>query len=289
MVATPLDKTEAVLAARATTDKPTRIGGAATSERAVTVAGLVIDPKKTDGCDPSVKDITKLPAVMENKGFDRGAKLLKKWLASDASVNPIFSATDTTTISMEFVLTHPRARKEFDGIFSEKKYLSQKAREQIEKLLKRMGKDKSGHFDFYKPVEELDPGPSVASYTIQTIPVGSLTDPIDSLTASLGRFVFKVVVAGHVDPDPTSGRRRVTITEVGVHVEDRYDFEGLQPLGCWNICTNEVGRVACGGGSFYTNADFRDFRQKTGKGGDIWVLSDVKGKKLDPPESFLLP
>jgi hypothetical protein len=289
MVGTPVRVTNAVLADRVTTDMPVKLGSAATPTTAVADAGVVASPMRTAVCNPKIVDVTKLPNVMDHNGFARGAILLRKWLSLPASISPIFAAIDTTTITMDFVLGFDRAKKQFDRIFSEKLYMTPKAQAQIARLLKRLGKDRGGSFDYNKPVEQLDPGPEpVQSFDIQTVEVGSILDPLDGLTAALGRFTLKLVVAGHVDPEAGTGRWRVTLTDVGVHVEDRFDFEGSQVLGCWNICTNEIGRVTCGGIT-YTNADFRDFRMKSSKGGDIWVLSDVKTTSLQPPASFLLP
>jgi hypothetical protein len=281
----PLDTTGTVLAERSLTLGPLQVGGAATPTVAVPGTST---PAPAPACDPTVVDVTRLPAVMDAHSFPQGAALLRKWLSLPAAVNPRFAATDTTTVTMDFVLGFPRARKQFDRIFSEKLYLTAKVQRQISTLVKRLGVGSGGSFGFARPVEQLDPGPEpVQSFDVTTVAVGSLADPLDALTAALGRFAFKVVVAGHVDKDPATGQMRVTLTDVGVHVEDRFDFEGWQLLGCWNVCTNEIGRVTCGG-VLYENRDFRDWRAKTGRGGDIWVLSDVRSVKLDPVASFPL-
>jgi hypothetical protein len=118
--------------------------------------------------------------------------------------------------------------------------------------------------------------------------VGGLLDPLDDLTAALARFTFRIVVAGRVEPDASTGRFRVTVTDVGVHVRDSFDFNGSQALGCWNVCTNDVGRIVCGGVDI-NNTDFDAFRKASGRGGDLKVLSDVKATHLDRPDTFLLP
>src|SRR6266536_1229378 len=221
MPATPLDTTDAVLTARAATNSPVVAGGAAIP--AAAVDDRTRPPPATRRCDPKVIDVTKLPDVMDQNGFKQGAILLRKWLSLPASANPKFAATDTSTITMDFVLGFSRARKQFDRIFAERLFMTSKALAQIVILLKRLGKEKGGNFDFNKPVEQLDPGPEpVQSFDITHVDVGSITDPIDALTASLGRFTFKVVVAGHVDQDPGTKRMRATLTNVGDHVEDRF-------------------------------------------------------------------
>jgi hypothetical protein len=273
-----------VLTDRATTTLPLLALKAATP-----AVGLPAPARPVPPCNPKVKDVTRLPAVMEACGWKQGATLLRQWLAAPSAINPTFGTIDTTTITMDFVLTFPRAKKEFDRIFERKLFFTERARAQIAVLVRRLGKAKGGSFDYNRPVQELDPGPEpMESYDVTYVPVGSVTDRPDGLTASLGRFSFKVVVAGKVDYNAQAKRATVHVTDVGVHVEDRFEFEGWQPLGCWNICTNEVGRLFCGGAD-YDNADFRDFRTRTGKGGDIWVLSDVKSVKLSQPETFDLP
>ena len=55
-----------------------------------------------------------------------------------------------------------------------------------------------------------------------------------------------------------------------------------------NVCTNDVGRIVCGGVDI-NNTDFDAFRKASGRGGDLKVLSDVKATHLDRPDTFLLP
>lgn len=82
----------------------------------------------------------------------------------------------------------------------------------------------------------------------------------------------------------------MTITNVGAYMRDSYDFNGDQPLGCWNVCTNKVEEgFFCSGSAAVTNGDFRDWRTANGKGGDFVVYSDVKTTTLSSPEVFYLP
>lgn len=241
-------------------------------------------PTPPPTCDPAVKDITKLPAVMDAKGWPHGAALMREWFSLPAGVAPSFADTDSTTVTMDWVLSFKRAKEAYDAIFADKTYVNEAARKEIAKLLSRLGVDKGGVFGFARPVTSLDP-----DFDINFTTAGSTFDSFDDLTATLGRFTLRMVVGGRVDPDSSTGRFRVTLTDVGVHVRDSFDFTGWQPLGCWNVCTNEVGRVSCGGGVYVYNSDFEAWRTANKRGGDLKVLSDVKATHLTTPETFLLP
>ena len=59
-----------------------------------------------------------------------------------------------------------------------------------------------------------------------------MTDPVDDMLAALGRFKFRVAVAGEAKGDC------VELKAVGVYVQDSYDFDGVQFLGVWNSSNN---------------------------------------------------
>jgi hypothetical protein len=246
-------------------------------------------------CSPKPIDVAKIPAIMRAKGMPTGAALMEEWFSLSSSVTPSFAATDSTTVTMAWALGFPRAEAVHKQILSDKIYMSSAAQAVIATHLKRLGVDKGGVFDFNLPVETLDP-----DYDVQYASVGSVIDPLDDMKAALGRFTFRVVIAGNVKAIKNTGvlarwgitapvKFQVNITDVGVHIRDSYDFEGSQPLGCWNTCTGDVGNVSCNGGVYVDNSDFRAWRTANGRGGDIKVLSDVKVTHLAPPDSFFLP
>ena len=91
------------------------------------------------------------------------------------------------------------------------------------------------------------------------------------------------------------------MTEVGVYIRDSFDFEGNQPLGCWSdgqpMMFSPVLLPGTAGGMVFVpelmltpvgNRDFREWRQRTGKGGDFLVFSDVKRVTLTPPDEFVI-
>jgi hypothetical protein len=117
--------------------------------------------------------------------------------------------------------------------------------------------------------------------------VGALSDPLDDMFAALHSFNFRVAVSGGVAP-ASNGAWLVTISEVGVYVQDSYDFEGFQPLGTWDTKTNSVSKTPLGAGTSVGNDDFREWRTSTGMGGDFVVFSDVLVTRLHQPDELYI-
>ena len=235
-------------------------------------------------CNPKPIDLTKIPKVMGSKGWTNGAALLREWFSNPASGG----VPDTTTITMNWVLGYSKAKEVYNSIFSERIYINRAAQVEILKVLKRKTVDKGGSFDFSTPLPALD----YDYINFKPVPSAGFMDSFDDLVAALGAFVFHVVVGGKVeDTGANNGqdRYKASIIDVGVYVRDSFDFNGDQPLGCWNVCTDEVGKIFCGGGEHVSNSDFREWRSRSSKGGDFKVYSDVKTTKLNSPEFFFLP
>src|SRR5437870_4681772 len=104
MASSPLRTAATVLAERATTDKPVKVGSAATPDTALAGAGAVTPSTAPSPCNPKQTDVTKLQAVLDARGFTEGATLMRKWLSLPAAINPHFAAIDMSTITMDFVL-----------------------------------------------------------------------------------------------------------------------------------------------------------------------------------------
>lgn len=77
------------------------------------------------------------------------------------------------------------------------------------------------------------------------------------------------------------------VTSVGVYVRDSYDFVDEQSLGYWNSRTNYAGRNFLKGDKV-SNASFRDYAKKTGKGADFLVYSYIKITTLEKAEKVVL-
>ena len=123
---------------------------------------------------------------------------------------------------------------------------------------------------------------------------------LDDLSAALGNFAFRVVVAGTIAtvvspppaglpqkaPPPAPPKLRITTTDVGVYIRDSYDFNGTQFLGFWNEKDGAVSGSNPLVGDAVSNDDFRKWRAKNGKGGDFLVYSDLQTTHLTSPDSF---
>jgi hypothetical protein len=107
---------------------------------------------------------------------------------------------------------------------------------------------------------------------------------IDELQATMGTFELFLMVSGYVEPDAAG--HRVTIEETGVFAEDEYQFDGdglfdtVDWLGNWDVHSLRLlpPPLGCSLG----NADFREWRTRTGYGGDFMIYSDLKREPVAP-------
>jgi len=241
-------------------------------------------------------DITKLPDVMDaqkdepgGRPWKEGATLMRRWFNGPATG----SEPDTTTITMNWILGYDRAKVAYDHVLNGQYYLKAQdpkntpdVRNNIMKMFMIGGKVRLGKFgDLDKVSKALRNGDTAAikaSY-INRMDCGSQMDPLDGLKAALGRWNFYIHVEGTVEEDEEQnaiqaffrGKYKATITRVGVHVRDSFDFDGFQPLGCWNIKKKTVDYLMCDGGERVYNADFRKWREENNKGGDFLIYSDL--------------
>lgn len=178
----------------------------------------------------------------------------------------------------------PRARLVFDRLINERIWTNEPAKRQLVTVLGRrgLGQVATSWDDLGRPAPELD----ALAVNYRAVSFGM--DDLDDMTAALGNFVFKVVLAAEVQP-VTGGRTEVTVREVGVFIRDSYDFNGSQSLGYWDEEDNDVSMVNPFAGEGVTNATFRAWRSANGLGGDFLVFSDVKRVALPRPDVLVVP
>ena len=217
--------------------------------------------------------VTDIPGIMDANKWSVGAALMRHWFSLDAK-KP--TTPNETIVKMGWVLGFERAKTVYDKIFSEKQYVNQSAKKEIVAMIKRTLKGVDGNFC---PLNR--PASQVESDYINTRQVGSVFDSPDDLMAALGRFNLRMAVSGYVKGNCAF------ITRVGVYVRDSYDFVGDQSLGYWNSRTNYAGKNFFKGDKV-SNASFRDYAKKTGKGADFIVYSDIKITTLDKAEKVVL-
>jgi hypothetical protein len=240
--------------------------------------------------------LTNIPVIMDSKGWNNGAKLMRTWFSRPATSYPSYGPPETSTIRMDaWVLKFPKAKLVYDRLVREKIWANPAAQAQLESVLQRKGFfDKPSNMsrsnrvgDLGLPVEIQD----ADHINFRSVTFDILGDPLDDMFAALANFNLRVVVSASVEPlDNTRSifdEYRVTIDEVGVYVADSYDFVGPQELGFWDDSDNSAGKSPLSG-TRVTNADFRAWRTANGKGGDFLVFSDGKRIRLAPPEIFII-
>lgn len=192
---------------------------------------------------------------------------------------------------MKWVLGFDRAKRIYDNLMKERIWVNEAGKKQI---LERLNISHPIGTQAPYCFSLLRSDPEVAEETYVNYRKVGVLDPLakqgqdydptsivelDGLLAALGRFRFRVCVAGAVDGD------RVTINKVGVCVVDSYDFEGDQDLGVWDY-ESKKAYIYYPGKQLVTNADFRNWRTKHQRGGDFLVYSDTKVTALERPDTF---
>jgi hypothetical protein len=267
-----------------------------------------------------LSDLTHIPRVMRGLGWLNGARLLEIWFSRPRAVRPAYSVPETTTIRMDaWALTFRRARSVYDQLVRERIWANAAAQRRIAEVLRGkglLGTTPRTFGNLGQPVPSQDPD------YVNFRSIGSYWDlTADDMTAALGRFVFRILIAGSVCPARTGPRQgpaadaaasrdagaaslqpnafQVTINEVGVYIRDSFDFEENQYLGCWSdnpdgfspIMPPSVDDTGLGPPPLFSpvgNRDFREWRARTGRGGDFLVFSDLKRIALNPPDTFVV-
>jgi hypothetical protein len=209
---------------------------------------------------------------------------MDRWFSLPAAVAPGYAAPDTTTIRMDrWVLTFPRARQVYVQLLRERIWANTAAQAEIATMLRRrhmLGRSRRSFGNLMAPANLQD-----RDYINQRVVSFQLSD-LDDMSAALGRFVFRVLVAGTVEDDGSGRGFPVTIERVGVYLRDSYDFNGDQFLGFWDDSDNSVSMTNPFSGTGVSNSDFRDWRARNRLGGDFLVYSDVKRVTLRTPDTF---
>lgn len=237
--------------------------------------------------------LTNIPTIMRANKWPRGADLMDSWFARNVTIAPKYGMPDTTTVTMGWVLSFPRAKEVFDQVLKDKIWANEAARKQIGKMLRAKGLLGPGTRTFGNLGARVDvQDPDYINFRV----VGFSAFDTDDMSASLGNFLFRVVVAGTVTGALPAAKGasapaappsyQVKVTEVGLYVADSYDFNGDQMLGFWNEKKNTMSMINPFAGTEVTNADFRAWRTANNKGGDFRVLSDVRRVTLTAADTF---
>jgi len=256
--------------------------------------------------------ITNIPRIMRANGFLQGAQLMELWFSRPAVAYPHYTASNSSIIKMDWVLSFHRAKEVYEEIIDDRIWFNDAAKAEIKTMLDRtIGLPVGMRVKF---VPQTGPMDQVDEDYINHRAVDGWEHWIDGLAAALGRFDLRVLVAGTVEPAKLNKLAAATspydvyphwqeaqivnITDVGVYVADSYDFDGQQALGIWNEDDNSAsmnylranewmqGREA---NQFVGNYSFQEWRKANNRGGDFRVFSDIKWTNLDPPSTFAIP
>jgi len=250
-----------------------------------------------------LSDLQNIPQVMRRRGWLNGARLLEVWFSRPPAAAPAYGPPDISTIRMDgWALTFQRARTVYDQMIHEHIWSNPAGRVEVAKMLRRKGLlTTAGQTQIFGTLS--DPVPLQDPDYINQRAVGDY-HTFDDMTAALGRFNFRVVVAGTVasvpqlpGATPLAGSWNVEVEEIGVYVRDSFDFEGNQYLGCWSD-DDFIPLMPPSYGEGYApsepvcspvgNRQFREWRSQHGRGGDFLVYSDMKRVSLSPPDRFVI-
>lgn len=232
-------------------------------------------------------NIRNIPRIMRANRMPIGAKVMDSWFSRPTATAPHYGTPDTTTVTMKWALGFTRAKTVYDDV-NNKAWFNKAAQRVIEKKLRAKGLVGSAPQNFGNmsktPVQfEADDD----QINQRAVGMSGMTQSLDDMDATLGNFVFQVVVAGTVSPKGTI--HQVDIKEVGIYIRDSFDFEGRQYLGTWNDTTDTVSGNPLASGDTVWNSDYRAWRTANGMGGDFMIYSDLTKITLTPPDSFTIP
>lgn len=229
-------------------------------------------------------ELTRIPAVMRAYNWEQGAKLMELWFSLGPAVAPDYKHSNHSIVKMDWVLRYKRARDVYDKMLRDHVWMTPAARKEIKSVLGRL-KLLNGGGNCFSVFQSTQPVIHQNAIQFKKVEQG-LFDDLDGLAAALANFNFHVQVGGMVEPVSGSDKHRITISSVGIYLRDQYDFDGDQSLGYWDTKSNKVYKVPMFGAEGVSNADFRAWRKKHGKGGDFLVFSDVKVTTVQPPDVF---
>lgn len=233
--------------------------------------------------DPAVAsggfDVSCVPEIMFREEWPIAAKFLVKWITAPANTDLDKGATDTTSVTLEWLESFLRAKTVLEEISDPLVWFNEAAQRQLcEEIADQGGfTDRRTPFgnNLAQPIQSLD------RHFVQERTVNdgildqtrALDDP-DHLDAALHAFSFRTVMSGYTEP--SNGKHMVVVEKVGVYARDQFEFGGFQVLGFWDCANRRYARDNRLGASLVLNSDFRQYRDRTGQGGDYLIFSDLR-------------
>ncbi|MDU8502542.1 DUF6402 family protein [Pseudomonas syringae] len=255
--------------------------------------------------------LSRIPGAMRNMGWNTAAALMQRWFDSPAwempeewkeretqpdpmSLSP--AQCDENIVKMEWAMQFERCRQAVE--VAESRLSTPNALEQLETRLRKAGWQQNNQINlgFYDmSAREMD---SMSQINFSLF--GDTWDALDDMYGALGKATLKVGLVGRTKTEENTITRQqktyFTVEHIGFYIRDHYDFNGLQYLGTWtedrvltkaeSIITltpqgHLVIRLKDGPFSTITNMHFREYREKTGNGGDFLMYSDILWKPVN--------
>ncbi|KPB76000.1 Long-chain-fatty-acid--CoA ligase [Pseudomonas syringae pv. coriandricola] len=249
--------------------------------------------------------LSRIPGAMRNMGWDTAAALMQRWFDSPAWEMPkewkeektkpdpstlLSAQCEEGIVKIDWAMQFERCREAVK--LAESRLTNINSGVRLRMLLKNAGWVGEETFDLdtkMMKASQLD-----TKSQVNFAEFGSAWDMLDDMYGALGSATLKVGVSGKtfVKENLITNQKHsfFQISHLGFYIRDHYDFNGPQYLGTWTedrVLTKAetvmtmtpqgylVIRLKDGPFASITNGDFREYREKTGKGGDFIIYSDV--------------
>jgi hypothetical protein len=228
--------------------------------------------------------ITQIPGIMTALSWLPAAALMLDWFSRSPNSAPASGTPNVSAITVSWANGFSRARSVYDSMIADRVWVNSAARALIQSRLIAAGLPSPGATLSFGTVS--GSAPTLHSTHVNHRPVSQgLTAPLDGLAGALANFDFYVIVEGAITDIGSSPRwslftrrsYRVDIARLAIYIRDSYDFNGDQPLGCWDPVANTVSRTGLGrpNETCVNNATFRTWRAANSRGGDFYAYSNL--------------
>jgi len=249
--------------------------------------------------------LTRLPGAMDRMGWYTAGALMQRWFDNPAWTMPAewknprtqpgsmsldASHCDDRIVTMEWAMKFSSCRRAVEVAAG--RIATNNAIDLLQRRLKAARWVPGAPFDlgFYgMSAIQMD-----AVSQVNIADLGDTLDTLDDMYGALGKATVKVGVVGtaysELDPVTNRARHYFKVAYLGFYIRDNYDFNGSQYLGTWtenrvlsksetilSLTPSGQSIIHFGQEPFaaVSNPDFRNYRSKTGKGGDFVIYSDV--------------
>ncbi|WP_307453382.1 MULTISPECIES: DUF6402 family protein [Chryseobacterium] len=265
-------------------------------------------PQETDYLKiHAVEFVPKIEAALK---WSKAKMLQDIWFTGNENDKPWLIDPKVGLLSMDWVLSYPRMKTEYDKIITEK-WKSENAIKLLKKRIKEMVKNPNVNLKLPKKDNETvnfgvseskiqkfdhieqpklggqkaqESMPLFERYYYQSVSynisknVFSM-EPLDDLFGALASCQFRVIAFGTITRK--NNNYRVKITKIGIYIKDSFDFiTASEYLGDWSPKNNAVSVNPYGPTmpTYYKieNKSYRDWRKDYKKGMDFNLYTDVK-------------